>query len=128
MAGISKHAIDEMVSYLDFKIKAGVAEPVDGLLIRLALNFVNSKLFSKIPDEDCEVLSASLINIFDDNKVEVYELEEEVSNIAALLAKYIKTPIVDNTPEESAIIEGILIVIIRSMETLIENIKAKKEE
>jgi hypothetical protein len=128
MAGIRKDAIDVTVDYLDDKIKAGIAEPIDGLGIRLLLNFANDKLFSKMPEEDCEILSDSMVNIFDDNEVTVEELEEEAANISTILSGYIKIPLVDNTPEENAIIEGVLIVIIKSIEALVEKVKAKNEE
>lgn len=127
MAGIRKDAIDVTVDYLDDKIKAGIAEPIDGLGIRLVLNFANDKLFSKMPEADCEILSDSMVNIFDDNEVSVEELEEEAANLSSILANYIKVPMVDNTPEENAIIEGILIIIIKSVEALIDNIKNKEE-
>jgi len=128
MAGLKRDAISVTADYIDDKIKAGIAEPVDGLLIKAGLNFVDNKLFSKLPQEDCDIISDSMINIFDDNEVTVEELEEESANLSVLLAGYIKTPIVDNTPEENAIIEGVLITVIRSVEALIESIKNKREE
>ncbi|MFA7683034.1 MAG: hypothetical protein WCX94_02705 [Candidatus Dojkabacteria bacterium] len=126
MANFSNDAMDSMVSYLDHVVKAGIAEPIDGLVFRFILKFIDSKLISKLPEEDVVQLNQSIVNIFDDNVITVDELETEVTTLSLILSKYIKTPLVDNTPEESAIIEGVLLIIIKSVELIIEKAKSSK--
>lgn len=125
MSGIRNKAINSTVSYLDSVVKVGFAEPVDGLVFRMLINFVDKKVFSKMSEEDCDTLSTAMENIFDDDIVTIDELEDEAGNISNILSAYIETPMVDNTPEENAIIEGILLVIISSVDAIIEKFKKK---
>lgn len=128
MSGLTNTAISTTGGYLDHVIKAGILEVVDGIAINMLLNFVNNKFFSKLPEEDCIIISDALVNIFDDNVVTIDELEEETANISTIIAKYVNTPMVDNTPEEMALIEGVLMIIIKSAEVLIAKMKAKEVE
>ena len=120
MGILSSELKDQVVTKLDDLIKLkGALEIVDGFVIKIGLNVLDEKVFTKIPLEYQDEVVASIQSIIDG---EVDELPEILDD---LLAGVIPTPLVDGSDVEKALYNNFLALIIDLLVALIN--KQKQE-
>jgi len=104
----------QFVDKLDEMIKLkGFVEIIDGMILRIAINLLDDKLFSKINPNYHDELNQAFIEFNND------ELDEIPAILDDIIAGEITTPIVDGDEVEKVLYEGLLTILVNLMEVYI---------